>query len=76
VPKRFVRVERAECIYVGLSPDRVVDDRSFAFGKFEIHAHGLQREQDVSEQDGCIHMEGAHGLQGHLGGEFRLLDDL
>ena len=33
---------------------------------FEPHAHGLQQEQDVGEQDGGVHLEALHRSDRHL----------
>ncbi len=46
----------------------LVNDGSFAFGKGERRAHGLEREEDVGEEDGGVHAE-TKGLQRDLEGE-------
>lgn len=38
-------------------PHRLMNYRPFAIHKFEIHSHWSKRQQQIREDDGCVHIE-------------------
>ncbi len=48
---------------------RAVEDRAVAGGEAQPGAHGVERQQDVGEDDRGVDAEAPHRLQGDLGGE-------
>ena len=54
----------------------VVNHRPLAGLEFKGQAHGLQRQQQVGKDDGCVHAQLFSGGDGDLGGQLRLLADL
>ena len=56
--------------------DRVVDDRAFALGEFELEAQGLEDQQDVGEEDRGVDPQAFGGGDGDLGGQLGALAEL
>ena len=56
--------------------DRVVDDRPFALGEFEVEAQRLEDQQDVGEEDRGVDAQPLGGGDGDLGGQVGVLAEL
>jgi len=56
--------------------DLVRQERSLSFVELQPGSHGLDRDEDIGEEDGRIHVEEIHRLQGHLDAQFRCLAQL
>ena len=65
----LARLERGERVDVGLGPDRPLDPRPVALDEVEGEAHGLERQQEVGEDDGGIERQAPDRLQRDLGRE-------
>ena len=72
----FPRLEPAQPIDLLNRTHGRVDDRTFALDEVERNAHRFEREQQVREQDGRVHLDRLDRLHGDLGGELRLAADL
>ena len=55
---------------------RVVDHRSFAGGEAQLQTHGLDRQQQIGENDGRVYVQNLDRLKRHLGGQVGPLADL
>ena len=53
----------------------MMDDGALAGLEFEGQAHGLERQQQVGKDDGCVDAELFGGGDGDFGGEVGLLAD-
>ena len=73
---RFARIWRAERRDVGRTAHRIVDDRSFSLYKGKMEAHPFQGRQNVGKDNGRIEVEGIQRLEGDLGRQLRLFDEL
>ncbi len=69
VAERLARLEDLQPIHVGGRAERAFDRRTLAVHEVEGHAHRLERQQQIREEDGRVHLDGAHGLQCDLGGQ-------
>ncbi len=73
---QFVGVRDRERIDIVGGPHWIVDIRPFAGDEFELEAHGLDRKQQVGENNRGIDIQDLDGLQGHLRGEIGPFADL
>src|SRR5437899_4402474 len=62
-----------ERVHIRTGPDRVVNDRTFAFLERDAEAHRLEREQDVGKDDRRIERKPLDRLQRDLRRQFRRL---
>ena len=67
--ERFTRLETPDAVDVLLAANRVFDCGSFAADEVEPDAHGLEREQEIGEQYGGVHLDAAYRLERDFGGE-------
>ena len=64
----LARLRLPQAIHAGSLAHRVVQNGA-SLQVFEVHAHGLQDEQNVREQDGGVRADGVERRDGHLGGQ-------
>ncbi len=70
---QIVRVRRRQRVHVGRETHGIVDDRPDAVGEPQLQPHRLDGEQQVGENDGRVHVQDLHRLQGHGSREVRPL---
>src|SRR5881296_3548592 len=66
-------VDEPERVHIRTGPDRIVNDRTFAFLERDAEAHRLEREQDVGKDDRRIERKPLDRLQRDLRRQFRRL---
>ena len=69
VRERFTRLEAADTVDVLLAPNRILDRRSLAVDEVEVDAHGLERQQQIGEENGGVHVDSADRLERDFRGE-------
>ncbi len=72
-PRRLVRIGNGQPVDGLAAPDLVRQYRPMSLVELECRSHRLDRDEDVREEDGRVHAEEVHRLQGHLDAEFRSL---
>ena len=53
-----------------------IETRAFPFDETDILPEGVRHDEDVGEQDRCVEAEPPDRLQGHLGGEVRIVAEV
>jgi hypothetical protein len=71
----LLRFEDAQRLDVGRRTYGVVDDRPDVRLDLEVHAHRLERQHDVREEDRAVHAEGVDRHQRHFRRQLRCLGD-
>ena len=69
--QRVARIDDAHAIDVGGGANRLFDRGPLAAHEVELEAHGLERQQQVGEENGSVDVNAADRLQRDLGGEIR-----
>jgi hypothetical protein len=71
----FIGVGGGKRIHVVGGAHGVGDHRAFALFVFQFQAHRFDRQQQIRENNGGIHVQHLDGLQGHRGGQVRAFTD-
>ena len=69
-------IDHLQAFDIRLLPHRIVDDRALACCELKIEAHRLQRQLDISKNNGRIQRESINGLKCDLSRQFRRLTHL
>ena len=73
---QIVRVGDGERIDIVGGADGIIDVRAFAGQELQLQAHGLDRQQQVGENDGRVDIQKFHRLQGDLSSQVGPFADL
>ena len=70
------RLDARQLEHLGRVMNRAGDVRSLARREAEAEAEGLERQQDVGEENRGVHAQPLDGLEGHLRGELGVVAQL
>ncbi len=76
VRERLAWFEHVQALDVSRRPHGTLDRGTLAFDEVEGQAHGLEREQQVGEENRGVNLDGADRLQRDLGGQLRRAAEL
>src|SRR5439155_27348806 len=76
VRQLLARLESPYARQVGLASERALDRRSLAADEGEWNPERLERQQQVREQNRCVHLDAAHRLERDFGRQIRRSTEL